>query len=405
MDCLALKSLSGMAWTAGGRMAVRGVQFAVGVFLARLLTPDDFGLVGMLAVFIGVSEMFVDCGFPLAFIRKADRTEEDASTVFWFSLAVSVVCYAVLFSAAPAIAAFFGEPRLAPVARVVTICIVISAMMSVPRALLRTQLRFRAQSAVSVLTVVSAGSLGIWLAWRGFGVWSLVWHGVFGACVELLVTVLVVKWLPRFVFSSASFREFFSFGWKHLASSLVNAVYYHVYSLVIGRTLGAAAVGVYSRAHSWASLPPQMVSEAATNVNYPLLVRLQDDNVALRRAYGKLALLSFAVLVPGLGALAVLAEPIVGFVLGEQWICCVPYIRILSAGLLFEPVMNLYQNMLYLKGRTDVVLKLELMQKPVCFAMVFAAIPFGLVGLCAAKAATTMFMAAMNFVAAIRTVK
>ena len=402
MDGLTSSSVFGMLWTAGGRVAVRGVQFAVGIFLARLLTPADFGLVGMLGVFIGVSEMFVDCGFPLALIRKVDRTDADAATVFWFSVAVSLVCYAVLFAAAPAIASFFGEPRLTAITRVVTTGILFGAIASVPRALLRIRLKFRTLSAISVAVVSVSGSFGIYLAFRGFGVWALVWQAVLGGTVGLVLAVFAARWRPRFVFSRTSFREFFSFGWKHLASSLVNAIYYHVYSLVIGKSLGSAAVGIYTRAHSWAALPPQVVSEAMTNVNYPLLAKLQDDNAALRCAYGRLALLSLAVLVPALGLLAVFAEPIVGFVLGSQWVCCAPYIRILAAGLAFEPAMCLYQNMLYLKGRTDVVLKLELMQKPVCFALVFAALPFGLAGLCVAKAVSTVFMAATNFAAARR---
>ena len=398
-------SIAGMAWTAGGRVAVRGAQFMIGIFLARLLTPADFGLVGMLGLFFGVSEMFVDCGFPLAFIRKVDRTDEDASTVFWFSLVVSLVCYVAIFAAAPALSVFFDEPRLASVARVAATGVVVGALTSVPRAMMRIQLKFRVQSSVSIAAVVVSGALGLCLAWCGFGVWALVWQAVLGNCVGLLLSVMAVRWFPRFAFSTRSFREFFSFGWKHLASSLVNAVYYHVYSFVIGKTLGAAAVGVYNRAVSWAVLPPQIVSEAVTNVNYPLLARLQDDNAALRRAYGRLSVMSLLVLIPTLAALAVFAEPVVGFVLGEQWLVCVPYMRILAVGLLFEPVMVFYQNMLYLKGRTDVVLKLELVQKLACFAMVLAAIPFGLVGLCIAKAAATVFMAAMNFIVGRRVVR
>ena len=402
MEGLARSSVSGMLWTAGGRVAVRGVQFAVGIFLARLLTPADFGLVGMLGVFIGVSEMFVDCGFSLALIRKVDRTAADASTVFWFSVGVSLVCYVALFAAAPAIAAFFGEPRLTAITRVVTTGILFGALASVPRALLKVKLRFRTLSAISVAVVSVSGALGVYLAFKGFGAWALVWQSVLGGAVGLALVVFAARWRPSLTFSRSSFREFFSFGWKHLASSLVNAVYYHVYSLVIGRSLGSAAVGMYTRAHSWASLPPQVATEAMTTVNYPLLARLQDDNAALRRAYGRLALLSLAALVPALGLLAVFAEPVVGFVLGRQWVCCAPYIRILAAGLAFEPAMCLYQNMLYLKGRTDVVLKLEFAQKPVCFALVFAALPFGLAGLCVAKSASTVFMAATNFAAARR---
>ena len=396
------KSLAGMTWMAGGHVAVRAAQFAIGIFLARLLTPADFGIVGMIAVFIGVSEMFVDCGFPLAFMRKVDRTDDDAATVFWFSLGVSAVCYAALFAAAPCIATFFGEPGLVPVTRVVTTGIIFGALMAVPRALLKVRLRFKILSVLGIFSVLVSGLLGVVLASRGYGVWALIWQGVLGNVFLLVSMTMAARWLPRFVFSVESFRGFFSFGWKHLVSSLVNAVYYHVYSLVAGKALGAAAVGIYNRAHSWASLPPQVVSEAMTNVNYPILSAIQDDNAALRRAYDRLALVSVALLIPSLGFLAAFAEPVVRLVLGNQWLCCVPYIRILAVGSMFEPAMNLYQNMLYLKGRTDIVMKLEFLQKPVCFVLVFAGLPFGLAGLCAARSASTVFMAAVNLVAARR---
>ena len=280
--------------------------------------------------------------------------------------------------------------------------ILFGALTSVPQALLRIRLRFRAQSVISIAAVIAAGVLGVFLAWRGFGVWALVWQGIVANVVGLLLTVCVVRWIPRFAFSRSSFREFFSFGWKHLASSFLDAVYFHMYSLVIGKASGANAVGVYARSHSWASLPPQVVSEAMINVNYPLLSSIQNDAAGLCRAYGKLAVLSFAVVVPVLGLMAVFAEPLVGFIIGRQWLCCVPYIRILAIGLAFEPVRCLYQNMLYLKGRTDVVLKLELAQKPLCFILVFSALPFGLAGLCVAKSLSTIFMAATNFVVARR---
>ena len=395
-------SISGMTWSALGHVVVRGSQFLVGIFLARLLTPADFGLIGMLGIFLGISEMFVNCGFPLAFVRKTDRTEKDASTVFWFSLAMSLACYAVMVAAAPAIAAFFGEPSLAPIARVVSLGIVLGALATVPQALLRIHLRFAAQSVISVVSVAASGALGIFLALRGYGVWSLVWQGVLYGCLAFAFAAVAARWRPRLSFSAESFKEFFSFGWKHLLSSIVNAVYYHIYSLVAGKALGAASVGIYNRAHSWAALPPQALSEAMTNVNYPLLARFQNDNAALRRAYDTLALASLVLLVPVLGLLAFFAEPIVGTILGEQWICCAPYIRILAVGLAFEPAMSLYQNMLYLKGRTDIVLKLEIVQKPACFALVFAGLPFGLAGLCVAKSASTVFMAFVNLVAARR---
>ena len=396
------ESARGMAWTAAGKIAVKGLQFAIGIVLARLLTPADFGLVGIVAAFIAVSETFVDCGFSLALMRKLDRTDEDASTVFWFSLGVAAACYLVLFAAAPAIAAFFGMPELATITRVVAAGLVFGAMASVPQALLRVNLRFAAQSAVLFASVAVSAAVGVALAWRGFGAWALVWQGLAWHVVNLALLVAVTRWLPRLAFSRSSFRSFFSFGWRHLCSSAVNAVCYHVYTFATGRFFGAAATGAFARAASWTAIGPQFVQETMINVNYPLLAERQNSPRELLRAYERLSALSLLLLVPALALLAVFAEPVVRVVLGEQWLVCVPYLRILAAGAAFEPAQCLFQNLLYVRGRTDTVLKLEAVEKPVVLALVFAAVPFGLGWLCAAKSAATIFMAAVNYAAARR---
>ena len=394
------ESARGMAWTAAGKIAVKGLQFAIGIVLARLLTPADFGLVGIVAAFIAVSETFVDCGFSLALMRKLDRTDEDASTVFWFSLGVAAACYLVLFAAAPAIAAFFGMPELATITRVVAAGLVFGAMASVPQALLRANLRFAAQSAVLFASVAVSALVGVALAWRGLGAWALVWQGLVWHAVNLALLAAVTRWRPRIAFSRASFRSFFSFGWRHLCSSVVNTVCCQVYTFVTGRFFGAAATGAFSRAAAWAVVGPQFVHETMINVNYPLLAERQDRPRELLRAYERLSALSLLLLVPALALLAVFAEPVVRVVLGEQWLVCVPYLRILAAGAAFEPAQCLFQNLLYVRGRTDTVLKLEAVEKPVVLALVFAAVPFGLGWLCAAKSAATIFMAAVNYAAA-----
>ena len=396
------ESARGMAWTAAGKIAVKGLQFAIGIVLARLLTPADFGLVGIVAAFIAVSETFVDCGFSLALMRKLDRTDEDASTVFWFSLGVAAACYLVLFAAAPAIAAFFGMPELATITRVVSAGLVFGAMASVPQALLRVNLRFAAQSAVLFASVAVSALVGVALAWRGLGAWALVWQGLVWHAVNLALLAAVTRWRPRIAFSRASFRSFFSFGWRHLCSSVVNTVCCQVYTFVTGRFFGAAVTGAFSRAAAWAVVGPQFVHETMINVNYPLLAERQDRPRELLRAYERLSALSLLLLVPALALLAVFAEPVVRVVLGEQWLVCVPYLRILAAGAAFEPAQCLFQNLLYMRGRTDTVLKLEAVEKPVVLALVFAAVPFGLGWLCAAKSAATIFMAAVNYVAARR---
>jgi len=396
-------AVRGMAWSFAGRFAVKAVQFGFGVVLARLLCPSDFGLVGMIAIFIALSEILADCGFGAALVRKCDRNEDDYATVFWFKLALASVAYAALFAAAPFIAKFYGEPLLVPLTRLVSIGVVLSAAASVAYLRLQVGLQFRKMALLSFAGIVLSGAVGIVCAWRGLGVWAVVSQGLSWHLVNVMLQFGAARWLPAMRFSMVSFRSLYDFGWKHLMRGVIDAVYNNGYALVIGKSFGAADLGLYNRADYYTAEVGATVGGVANEVNYPILSQLQGESAKLRRSYFRLQLLVAAVMVPGMAVLVVFAEPIVRFVIGAQWLGCVPYLRILAVGAAFAPLAGLAYLPMYVKNRPDLVLKTELVMKSATFALLFAAIPFGILAICVVKSLSSVVTFVVSATVARRT--
>lgn len=390
------RSLRGMLWSATGGFLVRCFQFAFGVALARLLPPSDFGVIGLLGLFLALSTTLADCGFSAALVRKPDRSSDDCVTVLLFSTAVSLCVYAALFAAAPAIAAFFRQPVLEPVVRVMALGVVFGALRSVPLALLRIRLAFRLQAAVDVAAMVGSGAAGVLMALRGLGVWALVGQGLVWHVLSLVLTWAASRWRPRGAFSGRSCREFFSFGWRHLGSSLIDSACGNLPSLVIGRLFGVAQLGLFSRADSWTQLPAQIVEGAAVNVNYPLFAAVQNDRARLAAAYHRVLLVCLAVLVAAASALVLLARPLVWFLLGEAWLPAAGLIGLLSPAVVAGPLSALAINLLYVRNRPDLALRLELVKKPIALGLLAAGLFFGVPGVCLAKSIASLVALAVN---------
>ncbi len=390
------KSVKGMTWVGIDSLSTKVIRFAIGIVMARLLVPSDYGIVGMLAIFIAISSMFVDSGFGAALIQKKDRTEVDYSTVFFFNLAMACGCYAILFVAAPLIAAFYKMPILTDICRVVALGLPLGALCTIHRSRLTIALDFRTQTLVSLVSLVSSGALGIFLAFAGYGVWSLVWQGLASSAVSIVLLWTISRWRPVLAFSADSFRRFFSYGWKHLCASLVNTVYANVYTLVIGKAFGAADIGYFTRAEGYASLPSNTITDMVVRVNFPIMSQLQDDRTALVAAYRKMLRTPMFVLVPISFGIASIAEPLVSVMIGEKWLPCVPFLQVLCLGVVFNPLSLVNLNLLYVKGRTDCVLKLELIKKPIAFAIVLGMIPLGVFWMCVGKAVYDLIAFAFN---------
>lgn len=396
MGSLVHKSFHGILWSAIERFSMQGVQFAIGVVLARLLTADDFGTIGMLSIFLGVSQVFIDCGFSNALIRQVETTEEDYGTAFTANFAISAVVYTLLFAAAPRVEAFYAMPGLAGVMRTVALTLVIGALYTVNKVRLTRDVDFKTQSKVSLGAALASGLLGIGLAHRGFGVWSLAWQTVANAVLNLLLLVALMRWFPKPSFRKESFRRLFGFGSRLLAAGLVHAVYSNLYNLVIGKKYSAGDLGQYSQADRLSKFPSQNVEGILQRVTFPLLSQLQDEPARLRAIYIKyLGIACFAVF-PMMIGLAATARPLVALMLGEKWLPCVPMLQVLCLGMMLDPVCAINLNLLYVKGRSDLVLKLEIIKKSIALAILFAALPFGVQWMCVGRAVYSAIATLLN---------
>lgn len=376
-----------MSWSAIEKFASQAIAFVLGIIMARLLDPSDYGTIGMLAIFMGIAGTVADSGFGSALIQKKDKTPEDYSTFFLFNLGISIVLYLILFFSAPWIAEFYHTPILKDVTRVVTLQLILNALFNAQNIKIRIELKFKEMSIASLVSQIFTGAVGVLLAFWGWGVWALVWQALFSCLIRGSLSLYILRgWTPGIRFSKDSFHALFGFGSKILVSSLINTIYGNLYTLIIGRKFTPNEVGYYNRGAQLASFPPTVATDIIVNVNYPILSRLQDDNPRLIQAYKKMLTLPLFVLYPAIVGLGVLAEPVVGLLLKEKWLPCVPFLQIMCLGSFFSPLTHINLNLLYVKGRSDLVLKLELIKKPIGFAMIFISIQFGIMWLIAGKA-------------------
>ena len=377
--------MKGMAWTGVSRLLKQVIQFSIGILLARQLMPEDYGIIGMLAIFIAIAETFLDSGFASALIQKKDRTEVDYSTVFFFNVVVSLVLYAIIFVSAPWIADFYSLPVLTDVTRVVSLALIINGLTIIQTAKLSIELNFHLQAIADILSVLIGGLLALYLAYHGWGVWALVFQGIGSATIRAMVLWLFSRWHPLWAFSYESFRRLFSFGSKLLCSGMINTIYDNLYTLVIGKAFTASQVGFFNRGDHFAQLPTKTIQEMVVKVNYPILSSMQDDEAKLTATYKKLLTAPMFLLYPILTLLIVLAAPLVELLIGAKWLPCVPILQIICIGCLFDPLTHINLNLLYVKGRTDLVLKLEFLKKPIGFLLLFLSIPFGVLWMCVGR--------------------
>lgn len=375
---------------------MQGVHFLTGIVLARLLSPSDFGMIGMLSIFMSVSQTLIDCGFSNALIRQKNTTESDYGTAFIINFSISVLAFGSLFVAAPFVADFYNMPDLQSIMRVFSMTLIINALFAVHRARLTKNVDFKTQSKVSLTAAVISGVFGITLAYKGFGVWSLVYQSICSAAINFLMMLIMVRWFPKPVFNKDSFHALFGFGSKLLIASLISSIYSNLYNMVIGKRYSASDLGYYTRADSLGNLPSQNVAGILYRVTFPILSQLQDDRERLRSIYIKYLQISCFAVFPIMMGLAALAKPIIVLMLGEKWMPSVLLLQILCFGLMLDPICNINLNLLYVKGRSDLVLKLEIIKKTIAVSILVVSLPFGLVGLCIGRACYGVIATVLN---------
>lgn len=386
MSSIASKSIHGILWSAIEKFSLQGVQFLIGIVLARLLSPSDFGMIGMLSIFMGVSQTFIDCGFSSALIRQKDVSAKDYGTTFLINFFISLLAFLILFFTAPFIAKFYSIPELELVIRVFSATLIINALFTVHNVKLIRNIDFKTQSKASICSALISGAVGITLAYKGFGVWSLVIQAICNSTLNLILLTFLLKWFPSPTFSRKSFHNLFGFGSKILIASIISSIYSNLYNIVIGKKFSATILGYYSRADQLGQFPSQNIAGILSRVTYPILSQLQDDSSRLHDVYIKYLQLSCFIVFPLMMGLAALAKPLIILLLGEKWIPSVILLQILCLGLMFDPICNINLNLLYVKGRSDLVLKLEIIKKSIAITILIASLPFGLTGLCIGRA-------------------
>lgn len=381
-ESLKHKAVNGIFWRIVEQGGKQIVQFGISVLLARLIMPDQFGMIAMLTVFMSIAGCFINSGLGDALYRKKDRTQTDCSTVFWFSFIVSIICYWILFFCAPLISAFYDMPQLTAILRVSALTIIIGTLAGIHRMFLSLELDFKTQAKFNVIGLIISGSVGVFLAYKDFQVWSLVFQNLVATIVPTILIILKVKWHPSLVFSKQSFKEFFTFGSKLLGSSILDQIYSNIYSIVIGKVYRASDLAYYNRAHNLATLTSSMPTGVLQSVTYPLLVRLQDNDVAMKSAYRRIIRLCGFIIFPLCLGVGAVAHPLINVLYTEIWSYSAVLLSIIVFSLMWYPIHAVNLNYLIVKGRSDFFFKLEVIKKIQGTAILFITIPMGLEAMC-----------------------
>lgn len=382
MSSLKDKTVKGVIWSAVDRFSAQGIQFVFSILIARLLVPEDYGVIAMLNIFLAVSQTFIDSGFGTALIRKIDRTETDFSTVFYFNIAVAVFFYLGLFFAAPAIANFYNTPLLVPVTRVTAINLVIGSLSGIHNAKLSIAIDFKSRAKISIVSAVLTGSVGLWMAYAGYGVWALVVQTVFAGIIRTIMLWVIVKWYPKLVFSWQSFKEMFSFGSKLLASGLLDTIYNNIYPLVIGKVFSPTTLGVYSKANSLAQFPSSNITSVLQSVTFPVLSTIQNEEDRLAAAYKRFLRIAAFVVFPLMMGLSAVADPFIRLTLTDKWEGAIYLLQIICFWMMWYPIHAINLNILQVKGRSDYFLKLEIIKKVQGVIVLCITVPMGIVAMC-----------------------
>lgn len=395
-ESLKNKTVKGVVWSTLERFSVAGVNFIFGLVLARLLMPSDYGAIAMLAIFMAIAQTFIDSGFSNALIRKPERSETDNATAFYFNIGIGLVAYFLLYLAAPYIAKFYNTPILTPLTRIMGLNLLLNSLCVVQQALLTARIDFKTQAKISLSAAIISGLVGIGFAYVGYGVWALAIQSVLASVIRTILLWILAKWRPKAKFSKQSFRSLFGYGSKLLASGLLDTIYNNLYTIVIGKRFAAATLGVYSRADQWANFLAINITGILQRVTFPVLSTIQREDERLRINYRKFLRISAFAVFPLMVGLAAVADPLTRFILTDKWAESIPLLRILCFALMLYPIHAINLNLLQVKGRSDLFLRLEIYKKILGVATLCVTIPMGITAMCVGRVFTSWVALAMN---------
>ena len=359
------KTLSNMIWRFAERCGAQGVAFVVSIVLARLLTPTEYGTVALITVFTAIFQVFVDSGMGSALIQKKDADQLDFSTVFYFNVFMCLVVYAILFLAAPLIARFYGDPSLKSMTRVVGLTIVIAGLKNIQQSYVSRHLLFKKFFFSTLIGTITAGVVGIAMAYLGFGAWAVVAQHIVNTLIDTIVLYITVKWRPTKEFSVKRLKGLFGFGWKLLASSLLDTVYNNLRSLVIGKLYSSADLAYYNKGKQIPYVVITNINNSIDSVLLPVMAREQEHIERVKAMLRRSIKTSTYIMAPIMVGISFTAEPLIRLLLTEKWLPSVFFLRIFCITYMVYPIHTANLNAIKAMGRSDLFLKLEIIKKTV----------------------------------------
>lgn len=372
----------GVIWNFIEKVLMQVAQFVIGIILARLLMPSDFGLVGMLAIFVAISNVFIESGFAKALIQKKDCQEIDYSTAFVTNIVFAIIIYIILFFCAPLIANFYKEPILVDLTRVLGLNFVLGSFNIVQRARLMSKVDFKSLAKIKVASVILGGIIGVAMAYKGFGVWSLVGQTISATIVLIILFPIVSKWKPSFHFSKDSFHFLWGFGSKLMITGVYSVIINNISTLFIGRTYSSGQLGHYTRASQFSELISFTVNDVLGTVTFPVLSHLQDNKEQMVAVYRKVLFFTAMSIFPIMILCVLLAKPIVLILLTDKWLPCVVLMQWLFLARMFTPLSSVNMNILNAVGRSDLYMKLDFAKSPLIILSLVITIPIGVEAIC-----------------------
>lgn len=362
-ESLKNKAIKGTVWSAVDNIVQYGVSFVVSIVLARLLTPDDYGLIGIILIFTAICNAIINSGFSAALIRKKNITENDYNTAFIVNIVLSFILYVVLCLGAPLIADFFCREELTLLTRVSSFSMIIGGLAIVQQTRLTKRIDFKTQTKISLISSVISGLIGIVMAYLGYGVWALVVQGLSSQTLRTAMLWFYNKWMPTLTFSRNSFRELFGFGWKMMVSSVLDSFWTQLYQVVVGKFYSPATLGQYTRAKQFSQIFSSNLTTVIQRVTYPVLSDIQDEKERLIIAYRKIIKTTMFITFALMFSLGAVSEPFIYCLIGEKWHEASTYLPLICFVGAFYPLHAINLNMLQVQGRSDLFLGLEIVKK------------------------------------------
>lgn len=395
-ESLKNKTIKGVAWSGIDNVVQMGVTFVVGIILARLLTPDDYGLLGIVLIFSSICSALMNAGFTTALIRKPDATDEDYNTSFIVNLGLSIFFYVAIFVCSPLIADFFEREELTKLTRVTSFGIIIGALSMIQQTRLTKRIDFKAQAKITLVSSILSGVIGIGMAIIGFGVWALVVQVLSVQVFRTILLCIYDRWIPKLQFSSKSFHELFGFGWKMMVSAFLDSLWQQMYQVVVGKYYNPATLGQYTRSKQFSMLFSSNLTAVVQRVTYPVLSNIQEDKNRMLNAYRKIIKMTMFVTAICMLFLGAISEPLLYCLIGPQWHEAALYLPLICIAGSLYPLQAINLNMLQVQGRSDLFLGLEIIKKSIAVGPLIIGALVGVIPMLIANLVTSVIAFFLN---------